>query len=459
MKITMFENSSTVRDGALHIRSQVQTLVALFLTSAVTACGSDGGSTPAASAPASSPAPASVVRNNAVPPNANTTNPNAPFYVDTSGLTFTSAASPPVRDPKNPKYPASTELPDGQLPGKTDVGNFIIGPTHTAAIETVANLAVPQGQIYKFTMTSAGSVIYNPGIVRDEASQNAAVYTAPTVAGDPSSLIISTSHPGTWSRSVSVYVPKQYAAGTSAPFIVTGDGGALDSYLFATLDNLIAQGRVPPMVAIAVGNGGSDAPGSERGREYDTVSGVYGDFVENEVLPMVQSVAGVQLTTDPSGRATMGLSSSGAAAFSMAWFRPDRYGRVISYSPTMTNQQWPHNPALPGGAWQFHSTWGGLTPTSDPSLSAGTPLITTNDRKPIRYWFETGDQDLFYTIVSMPDGMHDWVLANENMARALASKGYQYQFVFSRNAGHVDLPTVQQTLPAALEWLWADFKR
>ena len=50
----------------------------------------------------------------------------------------------------------------------------------------------------------------------------------------------------------------------------------------------------------------------------------------------------------------------------------------------------------------------------------------------------------------MLDGMHDWVLANENMAKVLAAKGYHYQFVFARNAGHCDGSVKQQTLPAAL---------
>jgi hypothetical protein len=54
----------------------------------------------------------------------------------------------------------------------------------------------------------------------------------------------------------------------------------------------------------------------------------------------------------------------------------------------------------------------------------------------------------------MADGMHDWVLANERMAKALAERGYGYQFIFARNAGHVDRPTVSQTLPHALEWIW-----
>jgi len=57
----------------------------------------------------------------------------------------------------------------------------------------------------------------------------------------------------------------------------------------------------------------------------------------------------------------------------------------------------------------------------------------------------------------MRDGMHDWVIASENMAKVLAAKGYHYQFVFARNAVHVDRAVKQQTLPAALEWLWKGY--
>jgi hypothetical protein len=53
--------------------------------------------------------------------------------------------------------------------------------------------------------------------------------------------------------------------------------------------------------------------------------------------------------------------------------------------------------------------------------------------------------------------MHDWVLANQLMAKVLAEKGYKYQFVFARNAGHCDRSVKQQTLPQALEWLWKDY--
>lgn len=82
----------------------------------------------------------------------------------------------------------------------------------------------------------------------------------------------------------------------------------------------------------------------------------------------------------------MGVNSSGAAAFTMAWFHPALYHRMLAYSPTMVNQQWPWDPALPGSAWE-----------------------------------------------------------------------YRKQFTFARNARHVDRPTVAQTMPAALEWLWKGY--
>jgi hypothetical protein len=50
-----------------------------------------------------------------------------------------------------------------------------------------------------------------------------------------------------------------------------------------------------------------------------------------------------------------------------------------------------------------------------------------------------------------------WTLSAELMAKVLAEKGYHYQFLFARNAKHVDRPTVAQTLPAALEWLWKGY--
>ena len=339
--------------------------------------------------------------------------------------------TPPTRDPHTAGYVAATELSDGAVPPTNTVGNFIIGPTHAAAPEMTEQDNVPHGTVYTFTMSSADSRIY-PGIARD-----AGTFGTPDPR-DPTSLVVTTSHPAPYTRRVSVYVPKQYAKGQAAPFIVGADGP--DALLFTALDNLIAERKVPAMIAISLGNGSGDAQGSQRGLEYDTMSGLYAEFVEREVLPVVEKNFGVMLTRDPDGRATMGCSSGGSAALIMAWYHPDLYHRVLTYSGTYVNQQWPHNAETPHGAWGFHES-----------------LIPNSARKPIRLWMQVGDRDLFNPNV-MRDEMHDWVVANERMASALATKGYPYQFVFARNAGHCERSVKQQTLPEALEWLWQGYR-
>jgi enterochelin esterase-like enzyme len=349
----------------------------------------------------------------------------------TNSTTRPKRPTPPTRDPHTPGYVKAAELPDGTVPPADAGGNFILGPTHPAAPETTAQTNVLQGGVYNFTMSSADSKIY-PGIAREPGTSGLAD------PANPAKMVVTTSHAAPYTRHVAVYVPKQYMSGTPAPFIVGADGP--DRLLFTTLNNLIAAGKVPAMIAISIGNGSGDAQGSERGLEYDTLSGRYAEFVEQEVLPLVESKCHVTLTKDPDGRATMGGSSGGSCAFSMAWYHTDLYRRVLTYSGTYVNQQWPYNPKTPHGAWEFHEH-----------------LIPDSPAKPLRLWLEVGDRDLLNPN-SMHDNMHDWVLANERMAQMLAAKGYHYQFVFARNAGHVDRAVRQQTLPEALEWLWQGYQ-
>ncbi len=333
----------------------------------------------------------------------------------------------PARDPHTPGYPAARDLPDGANPPADRDGNYVLGPAHEPAPEMAVHDGVPQGTVYQFTMESKDSKIY-PGIARDPG-----VFARPD-PNDPTKLVVS-SHPAPYTRKVAVYVPKQYVPGVPAPFIVGADGP--DRMLFTALDNLIAEHKVPVQIAISIGNGGGDAQGSERGLEYDTMSGLYAEWVEKEVLPLIEKQYHVKLTADPEGRATMGGSSGGSCALAMAWYHPEWYHRVLTYSGTYVNQQWPYNPETPHGAWEFHER-----------------LIPESARKPIRIWMEVGDRDN----LTRQDGYHDWVLANENMAKVLAAKGYHYQFVFARNAGHTDRAVKQQTLPEALEYVWRGYK-
>ena len=240
-----------------------------------------------------------------------------PFLVAQQG------ATPPTRDPHTAGYVAATELPDGQNAPPDKDGNFILGPTHPVAPESVEHPDVPHGTVIEFIMNSTDSKFY-PGIARDPGT-----FGTPDPK-NPASLIVTTSHTRPYTRHVAVYVPPGYVPGTPAPFIVGADGP--DRLLFTVLDNLIAEKKVPAMVAISIANGTGDAQGSERGLEYDTMSGRYAEFVQTEVLPLVEQRAYVTLTQDPEGRAVTGDSSGGAAALIMASKR-DRPNGVSPPSP------------------------------------------------------------------------------------------------------------------------------
>ncbi|MFL6548627.1 MAG: alpha/beta hydrolase [Povalibacter sp.] len=357
--------------------------------------------------------------------------PGAP----TSAPVATPAArpTPPTRAANGPGAPQFTVISGAGANAPLDAeGNFVIGPDYLPPPEANVVNGVPQGVVQQFTMDSKDSRFY-PGIARDEFG---------TVdPNNPKALIVET-HAQPYQRTITVYIPKQYKPNSPSPFIVTHDGpklGAPDATLPHILDNLIAQHRVPAMVAIMIQNGGGDAQGSERGLEYDTLSGKFAEFIEAEVLPAVEKNAHVKLTRKPEGRAVMGCSSGAAAAFTMAWFHPEWYHRVISYSGTFVNQQWPFNPDTSGGAWEYHAK-----------------LIPESPTKPIRIWMHVGDRDLFNPNI-MRDDMHDWVEANHRMASALKTKGYHYQYVFALNSGHCERAVREQTLPQALEWVWKGY--
>jgi enterochelin esterase family protein len=289
-------------------------------------------------------------------------------------------------------------------------GDYLSAPPFTPSPETTIRNDVPKGKVVTFTMDLADSKFYPPSADRP---------------GNPAT------------REVVVYIPAQYVSGTPAPLLLTHDAmGAHDRepapYLPTILDNMIADKRLPAMVAVMV------MPSNQRSLEYDTVSSKYAEFLEAEVLPRVAKDYNVTFTTDPEARASMGGSSGGAVALSMAWFHPELYRRVLVYSGTFVNLR--NGPDAPHGAWEYHENF--------------IPKTTPN--KPLRIWLEVGQNDNGST--SSAAGMRNWVIANQRMAEALKAKGYHYQFVYAREAGHVDRAVRAQTVAPALEWLWQDYK-
>ena len=169
------------------------------------------------------------------------------------GAALNLAAIVAAPDEKAP--PAKEALPDG---------DFKIAPPYTDAPELKIKEGVPKGTLQEFTMDSKDSKIY-PGLK------------------------------GAYKRKVVVYVPNQYVTGTAAPFIVIQDAMTKDT-LPKILDNMINDGRLPPLIAIFITSGGGDGKGSERGLEYDTVSETYAVFIETEVLPRIEKDYKITLT-------------------------------------------------------------------------------------------------------------------------------------------------------------------
>lgn len=314
-------------------------------------------------------------------------------------------------------------------------GDYVIGPAYAPAAAMAPQPGVPAGTVHAFTMESADSRLY-PGIARVD---NAITQKRDAWGNRLAASFAEISIAAPYTRHVWVYIPAGYVPGTQAPFVVVQDGHSYKDRMVPVLDNLIAAHRIPPLVAVFVDSGGGDAQGSERGLEYDTLSGRYSDFIETEVLPRIAKDYGVAFTKNPEGRATMGGSSGAACAFTMAWFHPERYRRVLSYSGTFVNQASPEDPSTPRGAWEYHAK-----------------LVAHAGRKPIRIWMEVGEKDLHFD--DPEQSWHNWPLANRRMAKVLKAKGYRYQYVFAEDAKHVDGRVIAETLPEALEWLWLGYR-
>ncbi len=233
--------------------------------------------------------------------------------------------------------------------------------------------------------------------------------------------------PGT-QRDFWVYIPVQAKADSPACVMVFQDGGSYagedgEFRVPVVFDNLIHQKKIPVTVGVFVNPGtvpGGPPPpghdGSQRSIEYDTLSDCYVRFLLGEILPAVNKMQ--RLTSSPDGRAICGMSSGGICSWTVAWERPDAFGKVLSHVGSFAN--------IRGGHVY-------------PSLVRSTP------RKPIRVFLQAGSNDIDV-------GWGHWPLANLKMAAALNFAGYDYRLDYGdgeHNGQHGGA-----ILPESLTWLW-----
>jgi enterochelin esterase family protein len=226
-----------------------------------------------------------------------------------------------------------------------------------------------------------------------------------------------------------IYVPAQYDDKKPACVMVFQDGGAYvnikgDFRVPTVFDNLIHKKEMPVTIGIFINPGTFPAKGegqkprSNRSFEYDTLSDQYARFLEKEILPEVEKK--YKLRQDAAGRAICGISSGGICAFTVAWQRPDLFSKVLSHVGSFTN--------IRGG-----------------DVYPGK--IRKTAKKPIRVFLQDGSGDL--------DNEHgNWPLANQQMAKALEFKKYDYKFEYG-DGGH-NGKHGGAILPDSLRWLWRE---
>jgi enterochelin esterase family protein len=332
-------------------------------------------------------------------------------------------------------------LPD---PGSVGDGDSMVGPTYSTQTELLDH-GNPKGKSFQFSMPLAQSAFYT--------------------GKDPA---LDASKPAITTRQISVYVPAKYQDGTPAPLLILHDGppaGTSPGFgvdelpqVCNALDNLTIDTdparRLPPFIVVAEQAGGYTDIGSERGIEFDTMSDKFARFIEMEILPAVQANAAVKaaypnlkFTKNPSGRATIGCSAGGEESFTMGWFRPDLFGRVIGYSTTLVSMQNPKLPeaaTYPEGAWDYHS---------DKQLIQND---TEGREKLLRIFINVNQNDIGST--RPESGKQNWVIANQRTAAALKAKGYHYKFVYGLGESHCSPSVRNATLADALMWVWRGYE-
>ena len=252
-----------------------------------------------------------------------------------------------------------------------------------------------------------------------------------------------------------IYLPAHYDPKQPAPVMVFQDGeGYLDRKgdhpALNVLDNLIAERKIPAMVAVFTNPGDiSGAPGtptyrfveaygkkwsrtmkdSMRSTEYDTVSDRYPRFLRKELLPEV--ARRYPLRGDAYSHAITGLSSGGICSFNAAWQMPDEFSRVISWIGSFTAIQWHEDPSVADGGQDYPEK------------------ILREAHRNLRVWLQDGSNDQENPMYG------SWPMANIRMANALKLKGYDFRFSFG--TGPHTAAVGGEEFAQEMTWLWRDY--
>ncbi|WP_433854301.1 enterochelin esterase [Streptomyces kronopolitis] len=158
------------------------------------------------------------------------------------------------------------------------------------------------------------------------------------------------------------------------------------------LDNLIADGRIPPLAVILPDSVDAATRWSELTCRPEFVA-----FLDEELLPW--AAARLPLTDDPARTVIAGQSLGGLTAAYAAFAAPHRFGNVLAQSGSFW---WPDGP---GAEWL-------------------TGRLAEAPRLPVRFWLSFGEQEW----VALP--------AARRLRETLAAAGYDDAVYREFNGGH-----------------------
>ena len=207
-------------------------------------------------------------------------------------------------------------------------------------------------------------------------------------------------------RHIGIYLPPGYDPSAAPyPMVLVFDRTTYVTVIPTPriLNNLVHAGRIPPMVAVLVGNAAGarndELPCNDR----------FVEFLAAELIPWVRE--NYNVSTDPAMNVIAGSSFGGLAASYAAFRHPELFGNVISQS---------------GSYW-----W---SPDTDSSILAHevegewlTRQYAEADAKPIRFFIESGLNE---------GGRPSMIITNRHFRNVLLAKGYDIVRYEEFNGGH-----------------------
>ena len=231
-------------------------------------------------------------------------------------------------------------------------------------------------------------------------------------------------------REIAIYLPPRYSSRAEPyPLLVLFDE---DAYLSLVptptiLDNLISEGRIPPVLALLIGN----APGA-RDRELPC-NPDFSRALINELLPWAHVL--YNFTSDPGHTVVAGSSAGGLAAACIGLWHPQAFGNVLAQS----------------GAFHWTPPSGSDTTDSNSEPNWVARQFISSPRKALRFYLDAGSAEFNAT-----GGADSILFCTRTLRDVLRAKGYEVHFQ-EFSGGH-DYLSWRGTLADGLIVLMGDAK-